>query len=269
MAALMVRHGAAPTAPVLDEQEAFIDACLRLDGDAVKAFIERRPEYLQSPIAMFAAARKDRADVVDFLLDLGTSIEVTDSQNTRALHHAAYNNSLRVARLLIESGAEIDPKDSTYDSPPLGWAEHKGNTEMADMLSSLSRDVWRLCFAGYVDRLREVLSAEPELARLASSNNITPLWWLPDDDAKALEVVDLLLAHGADPSIKSKGGKTAADWALVRGMFDVARRLGWDEAADAGSLDPPGIEPYEDLARKLLFAFETGHSAAMQRVQQH
>jgi hypothetical protein len=140
---------------------------------------------------------------------------------------------------------------------------------MADMLSSLSQDIWRLCFIGYVDRLREVLTAEPDLAKLVSDNNITPLWWLPDDDAKALEIVELLLAHGADPSLKTKGGKTAADWALQRGMFEVARRLGWDETTDTGSAPPPGIEQYETLARDLLFAYETGQPAAMQHLEQH
>jgi ankyrin repeat protein len=37
--------------------------------------------------------------------------------------------------------------------------------------------------------------------------------------------VDLLLAAGADPSVKSKDGRTAADWARRRGMRDVAARL--------------------------------------------
>jgi ankyrin repeat protein len=268
MAALLARYGATPTAPVLDEQESFVDACLRLDRDAVKAKIERRREYLESPVAMFMAARKDRADVVDFLLELGTHIEVRDDQNTRALHHAAYSNSFGVAKLLIERGAEIDPRDSIHDSTPLGWAAHRDNLEMADLLSRLSRDVWRLCFIGYVDRLREVLNAEPDLAKLVNENGITPLWWLPDDDAKALEIVEMLLAHGADPSNRSSGGRTAADWALQRGMFEVAKRLGWDETTET-PLPPPGIEHYLGLAQDLLFAFETGHSAAMRHLQSH
>jgi hypothetical protein len=240
-----------------------------LDREAARAAIEQHPEYLDSPLPMFTAARKDRSDVVALLLDLGTPIEVSDKQNSRPLHHAAYCNSLHVARLLIERGAEIDPKDGIHDSTPLGWAEHRDNREMADMLSSLSRDIWRLCFIGYVDRLSEVLSAEPDLAKLVSDNNITPLWWLPDDDAKALAIVELLIAHGADPSLKTKGGKTAADWALQRGMLEVARRLGWDERANTDSAPPPGIEQYESLARDLLFAYETGQPAAMRHLEQH
>ena len=54
---------------------------------------------------------------------------------------------------------------------------------------------------------------------------MTPLWWLPDDEEKALEIAQLLLAAGADPARQSKSGKTAGDWALKRGMAEVARLL--------------------------------------------
>jgi len=47
-----------------------------------------------------------------------------------------------------------------------------------------------------------------------------------------MQIVELLLAADANPSTKSKGGGTAADWARRRGMRDVAARL---EAATAAS----------------------------------
>jgi ankyrin repeat protein len=48
---------------------------------------------------------------------------------------------------------------------------------------------------------------------------------LPDEDAKAMTVVELLLAAGADPAHKNTRGNTAADWARRRGMTAVAARL--------------------------------------------
>jgi ankyrin repeat protein len=210
---------------VLDDEWAFVAACFHFDLQAAQAQIERHPEYLHSHQAMFAAAKRDRGDVVEFLLDLGVPIEVHDKNNARTLHQAAAHNALRVASLLIDRGAEIDPRDSTWDSPPIGWAAHGDKVEMIELLSRFSRNVWRLAFRGYVGRLREVLATEPELAKLVSDDGITPLWWLPDDEAKALEIVELLLSCGANPSIRSKGEKTAADWALKRGMREVAARL--------------------------------------------
>jgi ankyrin repeat protein len=40
-----------------------------------------------------------------------------------------------------------------------------------------------------------------------------------------MAIVELLLAHGADPRARNAAGKTARDWALERGMLDVAKRL--------------------------------------------
>jgi ankyrin repeat protein len=47
--------------------------------------------------------------------------------------------------------------------------------------------------------------------------------YLPGDNARAREIVQLFLANGADPSLKNRDGMTAAD---------LARKRGLDEAAD-------------------------------------
>jgi ankyrin repeat protein len=96
---------------------------------------------------------------------------------------------------------------------------------MVRFLSRSSRDIGTLCINGYVDRVREILTKEPSCAREVASDGSTPLWWLPDDEAKAMQIVELLLAAGADPSAKSQSGGTAADFARRRGMHDVATRL--------------------------------------------
>jgi len=276
MADLLVRHGATPRVPVLNDEESFVAACYRLDREEARAHLEQHPEYLQSTVAIFAAARRDRADVVEFLLDLGVSIEVHDDHNTRTLHQAAAHNALQVAQLLIERGAEIDPRETCWGAAPIGWAAHGDRVEMIELLSHFSRNVWTLAFRGYLDRLREVLAAEPELAKAVAKDGITPLWWLPDDEAKALEIVNLFMSHGADPSLRSKEGRTAADWASKRGMRDVAvvlaaaaaERPARDDAVSAERADQ-GLELYENLAKDLLVAYESGYPPAMERLFEH
>jgi len=231
MGDLLARYGAAPRILELEGEEAFAAACFRLDRNEAVAQLEQHQEYLQSPTVIFAAARRDRADVVELLLDLGVPIDIEDTNRTRTLHQAAVNNSMRVAKLLIERGAEIDPIETCYNSSPIGWAAHSDHKEMIEFLSQFSRDIWRLAFRGYPDRLREVLRTEPELAKSVTEDGITPLWWLPDDEknpldeTKALTIVEILLAHGADPTLKNKSGRTAADWARKRGMRQVAQLL--------------------------------------------
>jgi hypothetical protein len=225
IARLLERHGAIRSEPVLQGEEAFVAACLRTDRAAIHAHLAEHPEYLRSPGAIFAAARRDRADVVEMLLDLGVPIEIENEKKQRPLHMAAGANALRVAALLIARGAEIDPRELEWNGTPIGWAAYGNRKEMLDFLSRYSRNVWTLCFRGYVDRLREVLAEDPQLATAVTDDGITPLWWLPDEDEKALETARLLLAAGADPARRSKSGTTAADWALKRGMVDVARLL--------------------------------------------
>jgi ankyrin repeat protein len=225
MADLLARFGAIPSAPVAPEGEkAFTAACFRMDREETQAILATRPEYLRSPTAMFAAARQDRTDVVAFLLDLGMSVEIEDEHKQRPLHEAASHNSLRVAALLIERGAEIDPVESNWGATPLGFAIYGQKTQMIELLGRFSRDVWELTNSGRVERLRELLSEEPDLAKIAGKNAM-PLMWLPDDEGRAIEIVDLLLAHGADPTIKDKEGMTAADYAEKRGMYDAAALL--------------------------------------------
>jgi ankyrin repeat protein len=140
------------------------------------------------------------------------------------LHEAASHDSIKVAKLLIERGAELEPVETNWNNTPLDHAMYGNLNRMVEFLSGFTRDVFRLTWIGNLERLREVLSEEPERARVSDDQN-TPLMWLPDDDAKAVECANLLLDCGADPSIRNKDGVTAADLAEKRGLYDVADLL--------------------------------------------
>jgi len=227
MADLLARFGATPSPPFVPEGvEAFTAACLGPDRDEALALLERHPEYLRSHVPMFAAAERDRADVVAFLLDLGMSIEVEDESKQRPLHVAASSDAFRVAELLIARGADLEAVESTWNNTPLDHALYGNQTRMIEFLSRLSRDVFRVTWIGNIERLRELLSEDPDRAKAVNDGDgSTLLMWLPDDEARAIEIVELLLAHGADPSLQNKGGKAAADFAGERALYDVADLL--------------------------------------------
>ncbi|HEX9085430.1 MAG TPA: ankyrin repeat domain-containing protein, partial [Gemmatimonadaceae bacterium] len=226
IAELLASHGAARSARPVGGEEGFMAACLRLDRREAEALLVGHPEYLSSPKPMAVAAARDRADVVELLLDLGVSsdIEDRDEGRQRPLHVAADNDALRVAALLIARGAQIDPRETRYGITPLWGAIWGQRQKMIDFLRPLSRDVWGLSFIGDVERLRQVLDAEPKLAQSRAENE-TPLMWLPPDDARAREVAERLLAGGADPNVRNRQGQTAADLATLRGLDEVAALL--------------------------------------------
>src|SRR5262245_58031418 len=225
MAELLERFGATPSTPVTPSgEQAFTAACLRLDREEISMHLAEHPDYLHSPVAMFEAVGRDRVDVVRLLLDLGVSIEIEDKTRQRPLHVAASNDSLRVAALLIERGAEVDPIESNWSATPLGFAIYGQKTRMIELLGRVSRNVWELTSSGQVERLRELLSAQPELAKVGAESN-SLLMWLPDDESGAIQIVKLLIAHGADPTIRNKEGLTAADCAEKRGLYAAAEML--------------------------------------------
>lgn len=127
--------------------------------------------------------------------------------------------------LLIERGAAVDVRDSKYGATPLGFAVYAQHPRTIDVVGRFSRDVWNLAFAGNVERLRDVLSVEPGFAKAAHPDGETPLMCLPDDEGRAIEIVELFLAHGADPTLRNEQGLTAADIAGRRALYEVAELL--------------------------------------------
>ena len=55
----------------------------------------------------------------------------------------------------IDRGAEVDPRETSYDATPDRLGRARRPQEMLDFLSRHSRNVWTLTFRGFVDRLRD------------------------------------------------------------------------------------------------------------------
>jgi ankyrin repeat protein len=158
------------------------------------------------------------------VLDLGTPLEIEDDTKQRPLHAAAEADALQVARLLVERGADTEAVETQWNNTSLDHAMYGNLTRMMEFLGKFTRDVFRLTHIGSIDRLREVLEADPSQAKRIDGT-FTPLMWLPDDESRAVEAEQLLLSHGADPSVKSNEGKTAADYAYEIGLYAAADLL--------------------------------------------
>ena len=60
---------------------------------------------------------------------------VTHAHST-PLHQAALAGHIEVVRLLVNHGARLDLEDTIFHGTPLGWAEHGGQSEVANFLRS-------------------------------------------------------------------------------------------------------------------------------------
>jgi ankyrin repeat protein len=223
MAGLLLRRGAVDEP--LQGIAAFQVACRRLDRNEARALSDANPEFLSDSELMLTAARQNRLDIIELLLDLGMDVDIENFAGFRALHTAVSVNALDIVKTLIAHGADIDRPTENYGGP-MGFAAHFDRREIAKVLAPLSHDVHSLVRLGMKDRLRELFTAEPELANVAHfRNRQTPLFSLPDEETSALEMAQFLLEHGADVNFINKEGDSAADTARKRGCNEVALSL--------------------------------------------
>jgi ankyrin repeat protein len=225
LAEVLARHGAKQSTVTPEPLQVLVSAVLREDEPAIRATLAQRPEFVTASAPLFAAAKYNRPRAAALLLDLGTSPNVESGAGERALHIAAYDDSVDVARLLIERGADVDPIGRRYDNTPLGGAMHCQSTRVIELLAGVSRSAWEVMYAGRIDRVRDLVALKPERARATGDGETMLMWLPPTEESLAMEAARLLIENGADPTVRDPNGLTAADRAERNAMFEVAAFL--------------------------------------------
>jgi ankyrin repeat protein len=121
---LLRRHGAADDATGVDR---FLAACVHGDRTEAERQLDSDPGLLarledDERAALVRAAGSGDVQAVELMLDLGFPLESRGDDGGTALHAAAYAGSAATARLLLGRGADVEARDTTWDSTPLGWA---------------------------------------------------------------------------------------------------------------------------------------------------
>jgi uncharacterized protein len=92
-----------------------------------------------NPPPLIVAVIKQRAAIVDFLLEHGADLEIRDHEHCAALHLAAFHSDPEMATRLIAAGAQIDPRD-TNQNTPLHFAASCGNCATIKALIAAGAD---------------------------------------------------------------------------------------------------------------------------------
>ena len=126
LADLLARHGASTAMTAIDE---FLAACRRADRAAVTAVLAAKPDLAGQLTAedhrvLTDAAGHGHTEAVRLMLDLGfpPGARSEPDNGATALHLAAAAGSLGTVRLLLERGADIEARDTAWNSTPLEWA---------------------------------------------------------------------------------------------------------------------------------------------------
>ena len=126
VADLLARHGASAALSSADE---FLAACRRADRDTATAVLAASPDLAARLTAEDHRVLADAADhghteAVRLMLDLGfpPGARSEPDDGATALHLSAAAGSLGTVRLLLGRGADIEARDTAWNSTPLEWA---------------------------------------------------------------------------------------------------------------------------------------------------
>ena len=91
------------------------------------------------------AAACGKPAAAELLVTLGFDVNAkgrtdvpSDQPWQTALHKAAEDGNLDLARTLLRLGADPGIRDTRFDSTPLGWARHFGQQEIIELLEPLT-----------------------------------------------------------------------------------------------------------------------------------
>lgn len=195
--------------------------------------------------ALLAAASSNDLDGIRSALKAGAAVDTRDDTNRTPLLIASLADNVPAAKLLLEAGASPDARDDMRQSPWLVTGV-TGSVAMLEAILPYNPDMNRVCNRyggisvipaserGHVDYVRRVVKTGINV------NHVNDLGWtalleavmLGDGGKKHQEILEILLAAGADPRIKDKGGVSALAHARSRGykeMVEILEKAGAPE----------------------------------------
>jgi ankyrin repeat protein len=198
------------------------------------ADVNARSKMGRTPL-LIAASHSGGAPVVELLLAKGAKVSVVDNIFSSPLSVAALANDAATVRLLLDKGATVGPKDM-LSSVALMNAAGEGNAEIVKLLLDRGANVnaasppsfgdvknGPIALGNLTPLLFAAAFAGPQTIKLlldAGANvnardvrGMTPLMLAVASDHPNPRVIRMLVEKGVDPSIKSKNGESALDWA--------------------------------------------------------
>jgi ankyrin repeat protein len=226
----LVAKGAKRIARTLSPAEEFASACDRADADRARELVSSDPSLLDDPGLLTSAAEDGRVDSLRLLVELGSDVNGKAGRprrwphDTSPLWWAAFAGRLDAVKLLVELGADVHARDPNYDATPLASANYKGQRKVVEYLVQFAPIGDAVRFGG-LDRVRALLREDPKCVSVRDDAGRTPLHCPNWDTRHGEEIIELLIAHGADTSAKDNEGRTPVDQMLLNGRHDLAEVL--------------------------------------------
>ena len=227
---------------------------------------------------MCAAASRGDVSTVRELLERDPSlVDARGEEGRTALHFAVEQDRLDVARVLVDSGANLT-LETAWGDTPLHWAGNLGATRVGRLLLDHGASDVNLPIAaglGRMDLVRLMIDAEDPPRRTTPAGEPDRHWPAASarrsgdvlGDAFQLAcrngqkaVAELLLEEGANREAQGVFGGTGVHWAAIQGHEELVMWL-LEQGADPHLQDPAFSATAAGWAR------EGGHEDLAERIE--
>ncbi|CAK4654907.1 unnamed protein product [Aphanomyces euteiches] len=234
-----------------------------------KAYLDVTDSELTAMLleAASSPALQDNLAVVRSLLTHGANVNSTDKRDETALHKAAEHGHFNIVKELLAHNANVN-KQTYEDKTALYWASARGNLEIVKILlekkakASIVNEngetpLFRAIVEGHFDIVVALLEASDPSVNKANYEDATPLH--EASKKGKLDIVKLLLDHGADVDSTDQDGFTALEWASYNGYFEIVKILLHHDAS-VNTADKDGMTAlmwatrfkYDEIVNELL-----------------
>jgi ankyrin repeat protein len=172
--------------------------------------------------ALVEAVSKGEVDAAREMIDAHPELVRADKGGATPLHYAAIHGQRESVDLLIDRGADLEALDDEYGAAPIGWANEKGHLALVGhMRARGARLSLHMAAAfGFLEDVDHLARAHPEQVNLlvgyGAPLHLAALWG-------HAEVVERLLAVGADPSRRNQDGELAVTIAERQAASDACQ----------------------------------------------
>lgn len=182
---------------------------------------------------------------VDWLLAHGAIVDAEDEAGVTALARAAASGGdVRTLRVLLEAGASPNIRAKGFEgATPMSWAFAVADQRKLELLVERGATLRGLhayheplVVTAVIDRnleLLELVLKHGALVDERSAEGLTALHWAATVDSGGTAFAERLLRAGADPRATTPGGLTARTLAVRHGNRSVEKLLRTQEAASA------------------------------------
>ena len=186
----------------------------------------------------FSAVHNGDIKYVQEYIEMGINVNLQDERKRTPLMIATYKNDVKMVKLLVDNDANVNIQDSKLNSPFL----YAGANGMLDIVKLIykkadTRNVLNIfggnalipaCEKGHLGTVKFLLeNTDIDVNHInhLSFTALLEVTILGNDNLNYVEIVKLLLEHGADKTIKDKNGHDALYYAKARNLKNIEKLL--------------------------------------------